>query len=165
MIKQIIVDENDQPIGLKLRDQLDFKKDIYRVSALWLTNSRGQVLIAQRSLQKKNNPGKWGPAVAGTVEEDETYESNIEKECEEEIGLTGVELVLSHKFKMPDDAPRRYFCQYFTATVDRPAESFVLQPEEVDAVKWVEPGGLRTDIDKHPDKYVNGVKRVVGLFL
>lgn len=164
MAKQVIVDENDQPIGLKPRDQLDFENDIYRVSSLWLTNSQGQVLIAQRSIQKKSNPGKWGPAVAGTVEEGETYESNIEKECEEEIGLTGVKLIPSHKLKTLGDEPRRYFCQYFTATVDRPAESFVLQTEEVEAVKWADLNELKADIDKNPDNYVNGIKRVTELF-
>lgn len=84
--KIIIVDENDTIIGHKNRDSME-DGDMYRVSALWIQNSKGDILLAQRSFDKRNDPGKWGPAVAGTVEEGETYESNIIKEAEEEIGL------------------------------------------------------------------------------
>lgn len=85
----VIVNENDEIIGHKLREEVDPKNDIYRVSALWVTNSAGDVLIAQRKLTKKHAPGKWEPAVAGTVEKGETDESNIYKEAQEEIGLSG----------------------------------------------------------------------------
>lgn len=40
--KIIIVDENDEPIGAKERGTLDDYKDIYRVSALWITNEKGK---------------------------------------------------------------------------------------------------------------------------
>jgi len=89
-VKIIIVDENDNPIGLKERGTLDYDKDIYRVSALWITNSKGQILIARRALTKKQNPGKWGPGVAGTIDEGETYDSNIIKEAKEELGLQNI---------------------------------------------------------------------------
>ena len=57
----IIVDENDNIIGHKKRGTLD-KKDIYRVSALWIQNPKGDILLAQRKFTKKHHPGRWGPA-------------------------------------------------------------------------------------------------------
>lgn len=72
-----IVDDQDQFIGLKERNEVDYKSDIYRVSALWLTNSKGQTLLAKRAAVKDKDPGKWGPAVAGTIDEGETYDENI----------------------------------------------------------------------------------------
>ena len=50
--KTIIVDENDKKIGLKMRGDIK-QKEIYRVSALWIENSKGDVLLAQRSFNKK----------------------------------------------------------------------------------------------------------------
>jgi isopentenyldiphosphate isomerase len=79
MEKQVIVDESDNVIGAKIRSDI-LPDDIYRVSCLWLRNPSGEVLLAQRSFDKKNDPGRWGPAVAGTVSENETYEENIRKE-------------------------------------------------------------------------------------
>jgi len=68
-----IVDENDRLIGVKNRAAIGYAKDIYRVSALWLTNPDGYVLLAKRANQKDKEPGVWGPAVSGTVEENEDY--------------------------------------------------------------------------------------------
>jgi len=90
MGKIVIVDENDNKIGHKEYGETN-PDDIYRVSALWLTNQKGEVLIARRAYNKKLDPGKWGTAASGTVDEGETYYENIVKETEEEIGLTGVE--------------------------------------------------------------------------
>jgi len=70
--------------------------------------------LAQRSFNKTHNPGQWGPAVAGTNDEGETYESNIIKEAEEEIVLRDI------KFKKAGKLRRRgrlegcnFFCQWF----------------------------------------------------
>lgn len=64
----IVVNDQDEIIGLKERDTL-VQADIYRVAALWVVNSAGDILLAQRKFTKTHDPGKWGPAVAGTVDE------------------------------------------------------------------------------------------------
>jgi len=116
MTKIIIVDENDKIIGYKERGTLNFR-DIYRVSALQVKNSVGQILLAQRKLTKKKNPGKWGPAVAGTNDEGETYESNIIKEAEEEIGLVDFEMKVKNKQRV-DEGFSNYFGVRFETVVD-----------------------------------------------
>src|SRR3989338_789730 len=72
----VIVDKNDKIIGHKHRGTLN-KEDIYRVSALWITNSQKEILLARRHHTKTHDPRKWGPAVAGTVDEGESYVDNI----------------------------------------------------------------------------------------
>jgi hypothetical protein len=37
---------DDEVIGSELKSELDFTKDIYIVTALWLENSVGEILIA-----------------------------------------------------------------------------------------------------------------------
>jgi len=59
MSKVIMVDKNDNVVGSKERDSVG-SGDIYRTSALWVTNSGGDILVAQRAFKKKNDPGKWG---------------------------------------------------------------------------------------------------------
>ena len=122
-----IVDEQDNLIGAKPRNEIDFKNGYYRISGLWLTSSNGQILIAQRLLTKDKDPGKWGPAAAGTLEVGETYESNAYKEAEEEIGLTGVTFTQGPKMKFT--TPRHSFCQWYTAVCDKP-ESVSLHPSQ-----------------------------------
>lgn len=77
-----IVDGNDKVIGKKLRSEIT-KNDIYRVSSLWIFNKNKELLIAQRPMWKKNDPGKWSESVVGTLEDGETYESNLVKEAKE----------------------------------------------------------------------------------
>lgn len=155
----ILVDENDNEIGVKGRSQLDHNIDIYRVSALWLTNSKGQVLLARRSLSKDKDPGKWGPAVSGTIDEGETYEENIYKEAGEEIGLYGLKFILGPKMHIT--YPRNYFCQWYFVTIDRSSEEFTMQADEVDALEWVELAKLKKELISNHDKYVPAMKQII----
>lgn len=47
-----IVDENDNIIWYKTKEEINHKSDFYRVSALRLTNSKWEILITQRSRNK-----------------------------------------------------------------------------------------------------------------
>ena len=86
-----IVDENDNIIGYKDREHKR-SEDIFRITHVWIFNKKNQFLIAKRHHSKKVSPNKWSPAVAGTVEEGESYESNARKEAEEELGLKNLNL-------------------------------------------------------------------------
>lgn len=147
-----IVDENDVEIGFKDRSEIE-PDDIYRVSALWLTNSKGEILLAQRSLTKKNGPGKWGPAVAGTVDEGETYEINILKEAEEEIGLvlTSQEIRPGPKVKVQGN--HLHFCQWYYAKSDKKIDEFVLQEDEVMSARWVSLEELKRLTTEDPEMF------------
>ncbi len=154
-----IVNENDEIISYKPRDKIDFKKDYYRIGCLWLTNSKGEVLLAQRLLTKDKDPGRWGPSAAGTLEKGETYESNIYKEAAEELGLTGVAFTPIAKLKLEE--PRKSFLQLYKGVCDWPADKFIPQPEEVEQVSWISVEALRKDIQEKPDKYVPSIKILI----
>ncbi|MBI5621840.1 NUDIX domain-containing protein [Candidatus Falkowbacteria bacterium] len=157
-----IVDENDTIIGVKERDDIVKAKDIYRVSALWLTNSQGQILLAQRAFTKSHHPGCWGPAVAGTVEDGETYEENIKKETAEELGLNNLTLTPGPKIRRIDDW--QYFTQWYQVTVDQPAEAFRIKPDEVVMVKWFSRDELIWQLHQHPEQFLTGLPTWLEMF-
>jgi isopentenyldiphosphate isomerase len=152
MEKQIIVDVNDNVIDAKYRNEIE-PTDIYRVSTLWLRDSKGNALLAQRSFDKKNDPGVWQPAVAGTVSEGESYLENIKREAEEELGLTGLDFEVGPK-GFVDEKAHRFFSQIFFATIDKQAEDFTIQRDEVEQVKWTPERLLLEDVKKNPQNYV-----------
>jgi len=160
--KIIIVDENDNIITTKERETLEYK-DIYRVSALWLTNSKREVLLARRALTKTHSPGKWGPAVAGTVEQGETYDSNIVKEAEEELELNNLEFQKGPKIKI--SGKHNYFLQWYLLEIDKPLEEFKIQKSEVEEVKWVPKKELLERIEINPDEFIASTKQWIKLFL
>ena len=147
-----IVDKDDNLIGTKYREEVDEVNDINRISTLWVTNSKNEVLIAQRKFTKARDPGKWSCAVAGTVEEGETYESNIYKEAAEEIGLTGQKFTVGPK-QFPSGAPA-FFMQWYFCVIDKPVEEFVIQEDEVEQLAWIKKDDLVKDVNQNPEKYV-----------
>lgn len=156
-MRVVIVDDQDNVIGYKERGAVGLQ-DIYRVSALWVTNLQGNILLAQRSLTKKHHPGKWGPAVAGTIDEGETYDQNIVKETAEEIGIADSKPFKSVKQRVTiATGDHNHFTQWYTLTIDKPAEDFAIQKSEVERIKWFTRAELVEELQDHPEKYLKGV--------
>ena len=151
--KIIIVNEKDEIIDYKERSEKT-KEDISRATSLWIENSKGEILLAQRAHTIKFSPGKWGPAAAGTVEEGETYNSNIKKEAEEEIGLKGVEFKKVEKVRIID-GKANFFGQRYEAIVDLPIEAFTLQKEEVETIKWFTKKELKKLVQEKPEDFLS----------
>ena len=148
----IVVDEKDNVIGNKPRDVVDKEKLRYRTSALWVKNSKGEILLARRAYTKSHFPGRWGPAVAGTVDEGESYEQNMIKESEEELGLKDINI--KKKVKIKISGKYNHFIQWFISIIDKPAKDFKIQEEEVAEVRWFSERELKDMIKKHPERFV-----------
>lgn len=154
MTKIIIVDENNEIIGSKERFEVCLP-DIYRATGLWITNSKGEILLAQRSFNKSHDPGKWGPAVSGTVEEGETYEENIQKEAREELGVSDLELVEGPVTRKRGVHDR--FSQWFFAELDQDIADFRIQKDEVEQIKWFTRQELEIEIAENPEHFLQSI--------
>jgi isopentenyldiphosphate isomerase len=150
--KSVIVDDKDNPIGFKKRAEIE-TDDIYRVSGLWIVNHKEQILLAKRSATKTNDPGKWGPAVSGTVAQGEEYLDNILKETQEEIGID----IGSYNFKEIDKIRTRgkhnFFCQWYLLKEDLDISKLVFQKDEVDELAWVNKDDFKNILASNPEKY------------
>lgn len=156
-----IVNEKDEIVEIKnIKDRNS--TDIYRAVALWITSENGDILLAQRAFTKKYDPGLWGSAVAGIVEEGETYESNVIKEAEEELGLKNVKPAVAYKVRR--STVNEYFCQYFTLTIPKNTD-FKIQTSEVAQVKWFTKEELLNSLDESPEIFVPNYKKVALSFI
>lgn len=133
-ITQIIVNDNDEVIGHKLRKDIGLD-DIYRISVLDIRNSRWDILLAQRWFLKKKSPGKRSIAVAGTVDTGETYEENIYKEAQEEIGLSWYIFKKWNKIRNIQKGSN-YFSQQYSLILEKPIEEFILEEWQVANLRW-----------------------------
>lgn len=154
-----IVDSRDKIIGYKDRKKITYD-DIYRVSALWLTNERGEFLLAKRALDKEHDPGKWGPAVAGTVEKDETYRKNIEKEISEELGI---KILPKKSIKLKRKTKWHYFCQWYTAKINSNTK-FSFNKSEIAEIRWFNEKDFYKEYSKNPDSFLSNIKDYVRQF-
>jgi len=158
----IVVDENDNVIGCKPRDVVDKEGLMYRVSGLWIKNSRGESLLARRAYTKTHSPGRWGPAAAGTVDEGETYEENMVKEAEEELGLMNVKFEKGPHIGV--SGKYNYFTQWFSLLIDEPENYFKIQEEVVVEVKWFSEQELRDQLEKNPKDFLKNMGKYLELF-
>ena len=152
----IIVNEKDQVIGYRKRNER-LPHEIYRVAALTIKNSQGDVLLARRAQTKKHHPGRWGPAVAGTVEKGETYEKNIIKEAEEEIGIKNIKFELGLKKEVKGDFP--HFTQQFNCILDWSIGKFNIDKEEVEEIKWFTQKELTKKLQTNPEEFLPSMQK------
>jgi len=156
-----IVNQQDEIIGNKDRSDIDYDNDIFRTASLWITNSAGDVLLAQRKFSKKVDPGKWSEAVGGTVEGNESYLTTVIREAAEELGLNNIKI---------QPGPKQYistsykcFVQWYTIILDIPIFEFVIQDDEVEQIAWVPVEQLRSELKTNPDKYIDIMPDILQL--
>ena len=128
---------------------------------MWITNSKGEILLARRALTKSNDPGKWGPAVAGTVEVGESYRKNIIKEAEEELGSKNIKPVKLIKKRI--FGKHNFFCQMYLLKIDRQIKDFKIQKKEVEEIKWFSKKELEQKIKSKPETFTASMKMWIKL--
>lgn len=158
-----VVNEKDEIIGHKERDNVNPTVDIVRSASLWITNTNGDILLAQRKLTKRSNPGKWSEAVGGTVEGEDDYESTMLREVQEEIGITVTDYKIGPKQYV--NSPTRYFVQWYLAVIDAPIEGFTIQEEELEQLAWISEGQLVKELKNNPEKYIDEMQDIARLFV
>ena len=154
-----VVNEQDEVIEYKERSEIQIE-DIYRVASLWVMNEFGEILLAQRASKKSHNPNKWTCVVNGTVEKGESYEENIIKEAEEEIGVkirkNHTPILLAKELFVSN---WKHFVAMFFVRLPK-STSFVFDEQEIQAVKRVNREELRELLEKFSDDFVGSFPKL-----
>lgn len=82
------MDENNNPIESRPRDEAHSKGLWHRNSHVWIINSRDEILCQKRSLKKDSNPGFWEPFFGGHLKPNQEYLESAVQEVNEELGLS-----------------------------------------------------------------------------
>jgi len=132
------------------------------VTALWITNSSGEVLLARRHRSKVTHPLLWGPTVAGNVDEGETYKMNIVKEAGEELGPKNIHPELGPHVKVVDSY--HYFVQWYTLQADIELRDMTIQVDEVEEIRWFAVSEMKKCIHDQPEEFLPAMNTCIGLF-
>jgi len=140
----IIVDENNKEIGVVPRSVMRAKNLWYRGTAVLVFNAEGEIFVHQRTFEKDVYPGYYDLKVGGAVEAGETYDENVARELEEELGIRDVSLKPLFILKY-DGEKNRTFCKVFKCIYDGPLK---FQKEEIISGMFVSLKELRELIKK-----------------
>lgn len=99
---------------------------------IWVVDGQGKYLIQKRAAGVSWKPGIWA-ATGGSVTTGETPLNAAIREVSEEVGLRVLprQMRLLHRMRRTNS-----FCYVYRVKIQQAAEEFVLQPEEVERVKW-----------------------------
>lgn len=107
--------------------------EYHLVADIWIMNTKGEVLLQKRSMEKETGPGLWcctgGAATAG-----EDSAQAFVREMTEELGVSPE---LEHAEIAFSQTNRNYHKDIWFVRQDIPSNAFRLQKEEVEAVRWV----------------------------
>ena len=83
-----VVNDDDKVIGTASRDECHKKGLLHRAVHIIILNSKCEILLQKRSMEKDLYPGWWIDAAAGHVESGETYKDAAKREMMEELGIS-----------------------------------------------------------------------------
>ena len=109
-----VVDEEDRVIGKASREECHTTGKIHRVIHVLVVNSKGEVLLGKRTMDKKLYPGMHQD-IGGHVSAGETYEESAERELEEELGIKcKLERIadVKKRFRKDNENVRVFICRY-----------------------------------------------------
>lgn len=155
MKEVILVDFNDREIGAMEKMEAHEKKRLHRAFSVFLVQD-GKMLLQKRASDKYHCGGLWTNTCCSHPRPGEETKSAAVRRLKEELEITvepeELEEVHSILYRYPFDNGLTEF-EYDHLFVGEYHGTWVENPEEVDAVKWVEIEWLKKDIVEHAEKY------------
>ena len=117
---------------------------LHPVVHLHLFNSRGELYLQKRSMNKDIQPGKWDTAVGGHIDYGETVEEALRREVREELGITDFvpQFITRYVF---ESAIEKELVNTFRTTYEGPVTP---DPSELDGGRFWSPAEILDNIGK-----------------
>lgn len=144
-----IVDDQGEPTGDIISRSEAHRLGIqHRTAHVWIlrqTEGTLQILLQKRANHKDSFPGCYDISSAGHIPAGTDYIPSALRELEEELGVvakaTDLHYCGTRRFTFKDTVHGlpfhdRQVTQVFLLWLDQPAESFIVQEEEISHVKW-----------------------------
>lgn len=150
------VDEENNPIDPKPRQLVHQTGIWHRTSHVWIVNNNHEILCQRRSLLKDKAPGLWEGFFGGHIPPQTSYLDHALTELKEEVGLKVEKQDLKELFIYKLERGKE-FVGVFLLNWNGIESELVLEPDEVDQVRWYSKNTLRDQLNKN-----NGQWSVMG---
>ncbi len=149
----ILVDTNDQAIGLMPKMEAHEKGVLHRAFSVFILNDKNQLMLQQRALHKYHSPGLWTNTCCSHQRDGEDNISAGKRRLLEEMGFeTELSEVTSFIYKAPfDNGLTEHELDHIMIGHHNDAPD--VNPEEVANWKWMALEAVRYDIMHHPEHY------------
>ena len=160
----ILVNENDEKIGLMPKMEAHEKALLHRAFSVFIFNDKNELMLQQRALNKYHTPGLWANTCCSHQRDGETSIEAGKRRLMEEMGFTTeLEERTSFIYKAPFDngLTEHELDHILVGHFNGEPE---LNPEEVASYIWMKPEAVKDDIQANPDKYTPWFKIIFEKF-
>jgi isopentenyl-diphosphate delta-isomerase len=162
--KVILVDENDNQIGLMPKMEAHEKAVLHRAFSVFIFNDKNELMLQQRALHKYHSPGLWTNTCCSHQRDGE---SNIEagkRRLNEEMGFVAdLRETTSFVYKAPfDNGLTEHELDH--VMIGNYNEEPIINKDEVASWKWMPLEDVKVDIALRPEKYTAWFKIIFEKF-
>ncbi len=150
----ILVDEDDQEVGFLDKNSChNGAGKLHRAFSLFVFNDAGEVLLQQRSAEKRLWPMYWSNSCCSHPRRGEETHAAATRRLHEELSQAA-ELDFIYKFeyhaRFGDLGSEHELCWVYTGqTADAP----VVNLEEVEEIRWIDPDALDAQMLASPETF------------
>ena len=158
----VLVDENNQVIGVAEKLEAHKKGLLHRAFSIFVFNNAGELLIQQRNPAKYHSGGFWSNTVCSHPAPGESLTDAVHRRLVEEMGFDCAfkEIgAFQYRVDLDHQITENEYDYIFVGYYDGKVEP---NPSEVSEYHWIEMDKLKKDIEKSPDKYTYWFKKILN---
>ncbi|MBI4682175.1 MAG: NUDIX domain-containing protein [Nitrospirae bacterium] len=149
-----VVNEKGETVRTLPRSQIHGDPSlIHKVVHVLVFNSKGDLLLQKRSMNKDVAAGKWDTSVGGHVNSGETLEEAVRRETAEELGITayspGFLYSYIHSNEYETELVYTFTCSYNGEIIFQQEEIDEVRPWSLDEIKLNTGKGILSDNFEH----------------
>lgn len=162
--KVILVNEKDEQIGLMPKMEAHEKGLLHRAFSVFIFNDDNELMLQQRALTKYHTPGLWTNTCCSHQREGETNIEAGKRRLQEEMGFTtNLKETISFIYKAPfDNGLTEHELDHILIGHYNNVPN--INPEEVEAFKWMTLEDVKKDMALNPDIYTAWFKIIFDKF-
>ncbi|MEZ2414538.1 isopentenyl-diphosphate Delta-isomerase [Muriicola sp. E247] len=160
----ILVNQKDEEIGTMPKMEAHEKAVLHRAFSVFVMNSKGETMLQQRAAKKYHSPLLWTNTCCSHQRLGETNLQAGKRRLQEEMGFqTELKELFSFIYKAPFDngLTEHELDHVMVGYYEGDPE---INPEEVEAWKWMTPDAIRNDIQASPESYTAWFKIIFERF-
>lgn len=162
--KVILVNENDEQIGLMPKMEAHEKALLHRAFSVFVLNDKNELMLQQRASHKYHSPLLWTNTCCSHQRENETNIEAGNRRLQEEMGFsTELKELFSFIYKAPfDNGLTEHELDHVMIGYYNGEPT--INPDEVEAWKWLDIDEVRKDIEQNPENYTAWFKIIFDKF-
>lgn len=149
----ILVDNHDHEIGVMPKMEAHQKGALHRAFSLLIFNTRGELLLQRRALDKYHSGGLWTNTCCGHPLPGEATADAAVRRLAEEMGMQAVldrHHAFTYRTQLPNGLQEHEIDHVYTGVSD---DLPSINPEEVAEFRYLSPGEIDRSMQEDPEQY------------